>query len=177
MSRIVLPAKSLVKTELVKIKKRKPRRTLEQKTAAQLVKEADKYFSKYVRLRDCESNGLEFIGTCITCTKTGPVAYFSDGKLKFTKGWDAGHFISRGHKVVRYDEMNVNLQCAMRCNKMRSGEYEKYRFALRTKYGDSTPGELETLAQTTTHYKFTKPELLEIIHDAKAQIDWYATHC
>lgn len=71
-------------------------------------------------------------------------------------------------------KMNVNLQCAMRCNKMRSGEYEKYRSALRTKYGDEVPGKLEKLAQETTYYKFSKPELLEIIHDAKESIRYYA---
>lgn len=170
MSIIVAPLTDLTKP----IKTRKPRRTIEQKTSAQLVKVADDFFSKYVRLRDSEFNGLKFIGTCITCSKTGPIAWFDDGKLRYTRGWDAGHFVSRGNKVVRFNEMNVNLQCAMRCNKMRSGEYEKYRSALRTKYGDEVPGELEKLAQETTYYKFSKPELLEIIHDAKESIRYYA---
>src|SRR4051812_19945744 len=107
-----------------KPKKRKPPRSIEQKTAQQLVKVADGCFSKYVRLRDCDFKGDGWYGTCITCSKTGRVVREDGG---FERGWDAGHFVSRGNKVVRFDEMNVNLQCAFRCNNMRSGEYEKYR--------------------------------------------------
>ena len=178
MSRIVLPPKDLTKpVKQIKVKKRKPRRTLGQKTAAQLVKEADKYWSRYVRLRDSEFNGVSFVGTCITCTKTDTIAWFDeDGNLRYSKGWDAGHFVSRGNKVVRFDEMNVNLQCAMRCNKMRSGEMVKYRAALKLKYGDGIPSILENLAENTKHYKFPKPELLQIIQDAKTQIAYYADH-
>jgi len=148
---------------------------LEQKTTQELVKEADKWFSKYVRLRDSELEGDEYIITCITCSKTGAVAVIEDGKLRFTKGWDAGHFISRGNKVVRFADENVNGQCAMRCNKMRSGEYEKYRLALKDKYGEEVPEELENLARTTQYYKFTKDELLTIINDSKQTLEWYAT--
>jgi hypothetical protein len=65
--------------------------------------------------------------------------------------------------------------CAMRCNKMRSGEYEKYRLALKDKYGEEVPEELENLARTTQYYKFTKDELLTIINDSKQALEWYAT--
>lgn len=170
------------KTPLVrKPKTRKPRRTLEQKTAQQLVKEADTYFSWYIRLRDSHLKDGVWTGTCITCSKSGPVAYMDEtsakgrktGAIRYVTGWDAGHFVSRGHKVVRFNEQNVNLQCAFRCNKMNSGEYEKYRLALKDKYGDDVPEELENLARSTTFYKFSKPELLQIIADAKEQIKEY----
>jgi len=99
---------------------------LEQKTAQQLVKEADKYFSKYVRVRDSELDEDEYIGTCITCSKTGTIAVIEDGKLRFTKGWDAGHFISRGNKVVRFADENVNLQCLTKdSNMMMYGGYSR----------------------------------------------------
>lgn len=176
MTQIQLPSKDLTKP-VKKEKKRKPRRTVEQKTAAQLVKVADEVFSWYVRLRDCDYKDGAFIGTCITCSKTGTVAWFDEGKLRFTKGWDAGHFVGRGNKVVRFDELNVNLQCSFRCNRMRSGEHEKYRVALREKYGKDTPEELEKLAESTPFYKFSKPELLQIIEDSKIQVAWYASHC
>lgn len=85
---------------------------LQKKTAQQLIKVADQYFSKYVRLRDTEFRGDGWYGTCVTCSKSGIVAWIDSlGKLHFVIDWDAGHFMSRGHKVVRYDEENVNLQC------------------------------------------------------------------
>lgn len=148
--------------------KRKSRVPLEQKTKPELVREAWTQFSRYVRLRDTVRDGNEWVGTCITCSKTGTVAWLDDsGKLRYTKGWDAGHFVGRSHKVVKHDEENVNLQCAFRCNKMRSGEYEKYRIALKDKYGEEVPEKLENLARTTTYYKFSREELLEVIHDSK----------
>lgn len=137
-------------------------------------KKADEFFSKYVRLRDSEPMNGEYVGTCITCSKTGTVAWRDDsGKLRFTNGWNAGHFIGRGNKVVRFDEMNVNLQCAFRCNKMRSGEYVKYKAALRLKYGDEVPEQLEKLAEETQYYKQTHEELDQVIADSKEQIKFY----
>jgi hypothetical protein len=152
-------------------KKRVP---LEKKTTRQLIPVADKFHSKYIRLRDSECTGDQWIGTCITCSKTGLVAYIDDkGDLRFTHGWDNGHFVSRGNYVVRFDEENVNLQCSFRCNKMRSGEYVKYKKALRNKYAVDTPERLEKLAEELPgpEYHFSKPELLEIIHDSKVRIE------
>lgn len=140
---------------------------LENKTAQQLIKVADDWFSKYVRLRDSERVGDIWCGTCITCSHNGPVARIEDGALRFYAGWDAGHFISRGEKVTRYEEENVNLQCSFRCNRLRSGEHEKYKTALDAKYGDGTYRKLEKLAKDTDYYKFTKAGLMQIINDSK----------
>jgi hypothetical protein len=144
------------------------------KTLPKLIKEADDWFSKYVRLRDSEPMNDEYVGTCITCTKYGTVAWRDEtGKLRFTKGWNAGHFVSRGNDVIRFDETNVNLQCAMRCNKMNSGEFIKYKIALREKYGQEVPDELENLAEKTQYYKFDREELEQIIKDSKEQVKYY----
>lgn len=140
------------------------------KTLPELTREADKYFSKYVRLRDSKHYESGWYGKCITCSKYGLIV--SD-EGKFAKGWDAGHFVTRGNKVVRFDERNVNLQCAFRCNKMRSGEPVKYRIALREKYGDEVPDELENLAEQIKYYKFTRDQLQDIIDDSKEQIKFY----
>lgn len=145
---------------------------LEKLPLNKLVGKADEWFSKYVRLRDSEFGENVWVGTCITCSKTGAVAWLDDGKLRFNKGWNAGHFVTRGNKVVRFNDENVNLQCAFRCNNMRSGEVVKYRAALKIKYGDEVPGELEELAESTQYYKFTREELLNIIKDAKEFISW-----
>jgi hypothetical protein len=144
------------------------------KTLPKLIKEADEWFSKSVRLRDSEPIGNEYVGTCITCNKTGTVAWRDEtGKLRFTKGWNAGHFVGRSNYVVRFNEMNVNLQCAFRCNNMRSGEPVKYKIALKEKYGAEVPGELEELAETTQYYKFTRDELEQVINDSKESIKFY----
>lgn len=144
------------------------------KPLPKLLKDADEWFSKNVRLRDSEPLDGEYVGTCITCSKSGVVAWRDEtGKLRFTKGWNAGHFVGRGNKVVRFNEMNVNLQCAFRCNNLRSGEYVKYKKALKLKYGDDTPADLENLADQTTYYKFTREELDEIIHDSKEAVKFY----
>lgn len=152
------------------------RRTLEQKTVQQLIEPADEAFSRYVRLRDSEYSEDQWIGTCMTCTKTGVVAYIGDdGKLHFTHVWNNGHFVARGNFITRYEEENCNLQCAYRCNKMKSGEYVKYKAALKLKYGDDVPARLEALADEfpARTYHFSKEDLLQIIKDSNEQIDYY----
>lgn len=164
------PLQSTVKPKVRKY------RTLEQKTVQQLINPADEAFSRYVRLRDSEYSEGQWIGTCMTCTKTDVVAYIGeDGKLHFTHAWNNGHFVTRGNFITRYEEENCNLQCAFRCNKMNSGEYVKYKAALKLKYGDEVPARLEALADefpARTHH-FTKEELLQIIKDSNEQIDYY----
>jgi hypothetical protein len=104
------------------------------------------------------------------------VAYIDDaGSLRFTRGWDNGHFVTRGNYVTRFEEENNNLQCAFRCNRMRSGEYVKYKAALKLKYGDEVPGKLEAMAeaQPGVTYRFKREELLQIISDSKEGIKWH----
>lgn len=89
------------------------------KTLSELRNEADDWHSWYVRLRDCSFDGQQWTGTCITCSKTGVVAYLDPETAKkrktravrYTTGWDNGHFVSRGHLITRFNEQNVNLQC------------------------------------------------------------------
>lgn len=140
---------------------------LEEKTAQQLIKVADEWFSKRVRLEDSELRGSEFHGTCVTCSYSKRVAYWDGDRFRFEPGWDAGHFVRRGEKVVRYNRNNVHLQCKFHCNRMRSGEPEKHRLAIDRMYGEGTAQELEELARTTTYYKLGKAELLQIISESK----------
>lgn len=173
------PVGPLKALKLSQLKARQPKKRkytpLAKKTAQQLVRVADEAFSKYVRLRDSTFVQGSFHGQCITCSRAGEVAWFdSTNKLRFNPGWDAGHFMSRGEKVTRFDEENVNLQCAYRCNRLRSGEHEKYRLALDVKYGSGTAEKLEKLARETKLYKFSKPELMQIIQDSQKRITWYA---
>lgn len=90
-----------------------------------LVKKLDDVFQMCIRYRD------NF--TCITCGK------------KFPRGertqCHAGHYISRGIYSTRWDEENVNCQCAG-CNlKQSRGDAEvwhRYELALEGKYGKGT---------------------------------------
>ena len=70
----------------------------------------DKFYHRYIRLRDTDENG---IGKCITCDVT----------LDF-KRIQAGHLVGREHKSVRWNELNTYGQCA-RCNCWGCGEQLK----------------------------------------------------
>jgi hypothetical protein len=160
--------------------KPKKRRKLEEKTAQQLIKVADKWFSYYIRLRDSKYDATAedpgWYGQCISCNKYGLIARDDGDKIRFTLGWDAGHFISRGNKFLRYDEENVNLQCAMNCNRMRSGNIEKQKPALDDKYGTGTWQKLQQLAVDNPTTSLRKPELLALITEMKARVKFYLVH-
>lgn len=95
-----------------------------------------KWFSYYVRLKDCVDGGF---GECISC---GKYIYFKDG--------DAGHYIpQKNHYSVLYDEMNVHLQCVS-CNQHGSGEVAKYRIRIIEKYGLEAVEDLERRSKIIT---------------------------
>jgi len=144
---------------------------------ALLKKSADEWFSRYVRLRDSEFKEDGWYGACITCSKTGRVAWIDDnGKLRFIKGWDAGHYITRGNWYLRHDEENVNLQCSFHCNKMKSGNLEKYKPALDLKYGDGVRSRLDNDALDNPTYNPPSEALAQIVHDAKEYISYMLEH-
>lgn len=55
----------------------------------------DRYFSLYIRHRDCPDGR----GYCITC-----------GAPITPKTCDYGHYIGRAHKATRWDERNCHAQ-------------------------------------------------------------------
>lgn len=126
------------------------------KTIPVLRKQADKNFSLYIRLRDSDKEGY---GNCITC-----------GVKKHYKDAHAGHFMSRRFPGTRWDELNVNLQCAG-CNLFGSGEQYKYGIALEDKYGKGTAEKLQKKSQE--YFKVRRDFLEDIIREAKEQIDFY----
>lgn len=152
-----------------------------------LRRSADKLFSRYVRLRDSSWQGDGWYGKCITCSRSGKVAWIEDDvvqeskaprrsykqRLRMVRGWDAGHYISRGTLSLRFDDENVNLQCKFHCNKMKSGNIEKYKVALDDKYGIGTRKKLDMLASANRNYSFTKSELLTVIADSNQAIAFY----
>ena len=129
------------------------------KTLSQLRKEADKYFSKYVRYRDAQKEGDSWFAECITCKEK-----------KNIKELHAGHFMSRRFNSTRYEEENVNAQCVL-CNTYRSGEQYLYYKALKEKYGNEVPDRLEQLSKE--YSKPTRDWYEQIIKDSKEQIKFY----
>lgn len=114
-----------------------------------LIKKADKVFSRWIRDRDTvdglymqTEDGLSLpCGYCFTCNKPTPTEGKGTG--------DAGHFIKRGIKNLRFNEINVNLQCT-RCNHFLGGNDGKYAVNLNSKYG---PGTAEGLIELENEYK------------------------
>ena len=84
---------------------------------------ADKWFSRFIRLRDADNDGM---GRCITC-----------GRINEVKYMDCGHFIKRQHTATRFNEFNCQLQCK-HCNAFEQGRDVEFREAIVRKYGEST---------------------------------------
>ena len=94
-------------------------------TMKALIKKADDAFQTMVRYRDNFK--------CITCGRQFPFGEKTN--------LHAGHFVGRVNKSVRWDEENVNAQCAY-CNMQQSfGNVfviHSYENALESKYGKGT---------------------------------------
>lgn len=120
---------------------------------------ADQLFSKAIRYRDGELRGDIWWCLCITCDTWKPMGIMH-----------AGHFMSRRFPSTRWDEENVNAQCAG-CNMFGGGEQYKYSLALDIKYGDGTAEKLALQAQE--YFKVTRQFLEQVISDAQAEIKFY----
>lgn len=152
------------------------RKKLEQKTAAQLIPEADKWWSRYVRLRDSEYTGTDFVAECIDGCGRKMVVLDSAGKWK--QGVDCGHFVSRGVMSLRFSEENTHAQSSF-CNAWRDKEdmLEGYRNGLALKCGEATVKELKRLSKLPEAYKRpSKSELLRIIADTKQEVEYILAH-
>lgn len=76
------------------------------------INNADKWFSRFIRLKySQESNGTLFV-KCCTC-----------GAIRQPKNVDCGHYIKRQHKSTRYSELNCLPQCKP-CNGYEQGNPE-----------------------------------------------------
>lgn len=146
------------------------RRGLENKTAQQLIREADKWWSRYIRLRDSSKLNGEWVAECIDSCGRKMVVMDAEGKWK--QGVDCGHFITRGVHSLRFNEFNTNAQNSY-CNAWRDKEdmLEGYRKGLADKYGQDTVDELKRLSKLPEAYKRPgKQELLTIIAECKEYV-------
>ena len=119
-------------------------KTAKKPTRSKLVKKLDTVFSQYIRLSNADNNGY---CTCITCNKTF-----------HWKAIQAGHFMSRKHYSIRWDERNVKPQCVA-CNVYRAGEQYKYSIYLGKKLAN------DLYLQSKELVKFTNYELEDMIND------------
>lgn len=97
--------------------KRKPRKTPKLVSISKLKKKADKVFSDFIRERDN--------WTCFTCGTKG-------NRMNIQNG----HYVSRMHMSLRYDERNCHAQC-LSCNMFKHGAMDVYAIKLLAKYGDN----------------------------------------
>jgi len=95
------------------------------------ISSADDWFSKYIRLRDANSDGW-----CVCCTC---------GKWIHWKEITCGHFQKRGRPGTRFNEQNCAAQCRA-CNSYKDGEQYKHGRYIDTKYGEGTADKLVSLA-------------------------------
>ena len=129
-------------------KKTKAKLKIDLMTLQDYIKLAQQVFNKYIRLRDAGNN-------CISC-----------GKKPLKE--NAGHYFNaNNHWNVRFNELNVHLQCE-HCNTFLSGNLIEYRKRLINKIGIEQLTLLELEANKTR--KFTVEELKEIINKYKLKI-------
>ena len=173
------PPTPLQKLKLSQIKQPKPKVKSKPKLVPlpTLMKRADAAFSRYIRLRDSEyvPSKQAFIGECITSGKKLEVCRWDGKQWRWNVGANVGHYVTRGHKGLRFDERNCNLQSAYdNAWRDKVSMLRAYAKALDFKYGDGTAEELELIGREA--YKLTRGELEQIIADSKEYVTFTLAH-
>lgn len=106
------------------------------------VKKLDKWFARFIRLRDTDKDG---VGLCIGCRQPKDFSQL-----------DNGHFFSRRHMSLRWSTKNCNAQCRY-CNSFAEDGHERYGEGLERKYGKGTVDILSVMKTKTT--KLTQFEI------------------
>lgn len=130
-------------------KQTKVRMKNELKTTSDWMKEAQKVFNQYIRLRDKHK-------PCVSCESNLGAKY------------DAGHYFSSGgHKAVTFDEDNVHGQCVA-CNQYKHGNLLNYQIGIEKRIGADRLLQLHEKAHQVR--KYSADELQEIIKTYKQKI-------
>lgn len=111
------PRKPLKRTPLARVSKKKVKKP----KIKSLKKKLDDVFSKYVRQKHADSQG---ISRCFTC-----------GARMEWKLIQCGHFVSRSYLATRFDENNCRPQC-VGCNVFGGGRLAVFA----TRLEEETPG-------------------------------------
>ena len=104
-----------------------PRRSIDQKTYAELIKILDREFSVFRRM-------IAIRGGVVRCATCGTWADWKD--------MDLGHYITRAIHATRFEVMNTAVQCR-KCNRFMGGMTHALREHLVEIYGEQAIKELE----------------------------------
>lgn len=126
------------KKKVVKEEKQKFRKKKQEFNSSGMMRNADTYFSRYMRLKHSE-NGF---CACYTC-----------GNIYNIKEVDNGHYQKREHKTVRYDENNCRPQCKI-CNGdiKHNGKQIEFRSNLVIELGEEEVNRIDSLIKTSNNY-------------------------
>ena len=122
-------------------------------SVSKLIKKLDAIFSRFIRLRDCDKKGF------IVC----PLCW---AKI-FWKLAQCMHFITRGCKLYRYDEINCHAGCK-RCNVVLHWNYIVYTLWMIEKYWLEKVEEMKLNSKKT--HKLKTYELESMIDYYSAQV-------
>ncbi|QIL41012.1 NinG protein [Pedobacter sp. HDW13] len=123
----------------------------QKKPVPALIKLATEYFNRYVRNRDAVNGRVK----CISCSTLVPLL-----------GVHAGHYRASTFAATRFDERNVNGQCA-RCNTHLHGNLIDYRINLIDKIGLEEVEDIEMISRMPS--KWDRFDLIDIIIKYKAK--------
>ena len=114
--------------------------------------ESEKLWKKFSKAyREYKANEYGYV-ICFTC-----------GYSNHYKRMDTGHYIDRRHGAVKFNPLNIEIQC-MICNRLNNGQIEKYRKNLIERYG----ADVEELLHNEA--KFGAPMLQ---HEVETMITYY----
>lgn len=106
-------------------------------------------FSKFVRQRDADHNGLV---VCISCGSVYPWQYV-----------DAGHFVAASVSLaLRFNEKNVNGQCKP-CNQWDHKSIHGYTLGMIKKYGPEILEELNTIRREGQGFRISEPDYRDLL--------------
>ena len=118
-------------------------------------KEADRWFSLYIRQKYADWRGYV---KCYTCGHTAP----------YNKGMQCGHFASRRFLNTRFDEENCRVQC-MACNVFKRGNMNIFSEKLIEEKGADFIAKINAKAQKPANasYKWWEDKLKEFKEKVK----------
>lgn len=113
-------------------------------------------FSKFIRQREADENGM---AACFTC-----------GSVKHYKEMDCGHYVPKSVSLaLRFDERNNNIQC-VGCNQFRHGNLTQYALALKRKYGETILEDLDRDRRLGEGFKIYESGYQELYEKYRAKI-------
>jgi 5-methylcytosine-specific restriction endonuclease McrA len=116
------------------------------KSFSSLENKLDRLFSIFIRKRDADEGGTV---SCVTCRRL----------LHWTES-DAGHFVKRQHRAVRWEPCNAAPQCK-RCNRYMGGRQDDFASYLMQRYGREVFDEL--MSKKYLVVKHSRAELEQMI--------------